>query len=61
MASELIGRNFQWNFLYVDEKLFLEAAKGRPKLAQNTCEEAAITKVQRVKKYYLLDAFGANG
>lgn len=34
MACELIGRNFQWHFLHINEKLLLEAAKGRPRLAQ---------------------------
>lgn len=45
MACELIGRNFQWHFLHINEKLLLEAAKGRPRLAQIIREVAAIVKV----------------
>lgn len=45
MACELIGRNFQWHFLHINEKLLLEVAKGRPRLAQKIREVAAIVKV----------------
>lgn len=59
MACELIGRNFQWHFLQINEKLLLEAAKGRPRLAQIIREVAAIVKVfQASSSCNLLEVFG---